>query len=137
MLKWCDTNTMSDTPRTDAAHEATLTPEYEYEGAEHVAWEFARKLERELACANNRLYEATEDLLRCRESYEKYNLLTTRPFSDTLGRELNEEPADLEWGSLRASITDNDIDKVFAKHWHDRAEYASEGLSNITSAKVT
>lgn len=93
MLKWCDTNTMSDTPRTDAAHEATLTPEYEYEGAEHVAWEFARKLERELA--------------------------------------------DLDWGSFRASITDNDIDKVFAKHWHDRAEYASEGLSNITSAKVT
>ena len=49
VLKWCDTNTMSDTPRTDAAHEATLTPEYEYEGAEHVAWEFARKLEREVA----------------------------------------------------------------------------------------
>ena len=40
---------MSDTPRTDAAHEATLTPEYEYEGAEHVAWEFARELERELS----------------------------------------------------------------------------------------
>ena len=48
MLEWCDANTMSDTPtpRTDAAHEATLTSEYE--GAEHVAWEFARKLEREL-----------------------------------------------------------------------------------------
>ena len=39
---------MSDTPRTDAARKATYTPEYEYEGAEHVAWEWAEKLEREL-----------------------------------------------------------------------------------------
>ena len=39
---------MTKTPRTDAAHDATLTPEFEYEGAEHIAWEFARKLEREL-----------------------------------------------------------------------------------------
>ena len=39
----------TDTPRTDAAREATLTPQYEHEGAEHVAWAWARKLERELA----------------------------------------------------------------------------------------
>ena len=39
---------MTMTPRTDAAREATLTPEFEYEGAEHEAWAFARKLEIEL-----------------------------------------------------------------------------------------
>ena len=39
---------MSTTPRTDAAHAKTLTPAYEYEGAEHEAWAFARKLEIEL-----------------------------------------------------------------------------------------
>ena len=41
--------TMSDTPRTDAEHAKTLTPAYEYVGAEWEAWEWARKLERELA----------------------------------------------------------------------------------------
>ena len=41
--------TMSDTPRTDAEHAKTLTPAYEYVGAECEAWEWARKLERELA----------------------------------------------------------------------------------------
>ena len=40
--------TMSDTPRTDAEHDKTLTPEYEYVGAEREAWEWARTLEREL-----------------------------------------------------------------------------------------
>jgi len=40
---------MSDTPRTDAEHAKTLTPAYEYVGAECEAWEWARKLERELA----------------------------------------------------------------------------------------
>jgi hypothetical protein len=40
---------MSDTPRTDAEHAKTLTPAYEYVGAEWEAWEWARKLERELA----------------------------------------------------------------------------------------
>lgn len=39
----------TDTPRTDAEHAKTLDPAYEYEGAEHEAWEWARKLERELA----------------------------------------------------------------------------------------
>jgi len=39
---------MSDTPRTDAEHDKTLTPEYEYVGAEREAWEWARTLEREL-----------------------------------------------------------------------------------------
>jgi hypothetical protein len=39
---------MSDTPRTDAEHAKTLTPAYEYEGAEQEAWEWARKLEEEL-----------------------------------------------------------------------------------------
>ena len=39
---------MSKTPRTDAEHAKTLTPAYEYEGAEHEAWEWARKLELEL-----------------------------------------------------------------------------------------
>ena len=37
-----------DTPRTDAEHAKTLTPAYEYEGAEQEAWEWARKLEKEL-----------------------------------------------------------------------------------------
>ena len=40
---------MSNTPRTDAEHDKTLTPAYEYVGAETEAWEFARKLEEELA----------------------------------------------------------------------------------------
>ena len=31
-----------------------------------------------------RLYEATEELDHVRESYEKYNLLSTRPFSERL-----------------------------------------------------
>jgi hypothetical protein len=39
---------MSDTPRTDAERRKTHTPEYEYEGAECEAWEWAQKLEREL-----------------------------------------------------------------------------------------
>ena len=38
----------SETPRTDARREKTLTPSYEYEGAEGEAWEWARELEREL-----------------------------------------------------------------------------------------
>ncbi|RLC69130.1 MAG: hypothetical protein DRH97_00830 [Chloroflexi bacterium] len=38
----------SPTPRTDAEHAKTLTPAYEYESAETEAWEFARKLEKEL-----------------------------------------------------------------------------------------
>lgn len=45
---------MSNTPRTDEAEKATMNPDYEYVGAEVEAWEFARKLERELA-------EMTED----------------------------------------------------------------------------
>lgn len=40
---------MSTTPRTDAEHAKTLTDAYEHEGAEWEAWEFARKLEKELA----------------------------------------------------------------------------------------
>ena len=36
------------TPRTDAEHAKTLTPAYEYVGAETEAWEWARKLEKEL-----------------------------------------------------------------------------------------
>jgi len=36
------------TPRTDAEHAKTLTPAYEYEGAEQEAWAWARKLEKEL-----------------------------------------------------------------------------------------
>ncbi len=36
------------TPRTDAEHAKTLTPAYEHEGAEGEAWEWARKLEKEL-----------------------------------------------------------------------------------------
>ena len=38
----------SPTPRTDAERAKTLIPAYEYEGAEWEAWEFARKLEKEL-----------------------------------------------------------------------------------------
>ena len=38
---------LSDTPRTDNEHVKTLTPAYEYEGAEIDAWDWARKLERE------------------------------------------------------------------------------------------
>ena len=41
--------TMSTTPRTDAEHAKTLTPAYEYVGAESEAWEWARTLEQELA----------------------------------------------------------------------------------------
>lgn len=40
---------MSDTPRTDAEYAKTLNSDYEYVGAEDEAWEWARKLERELA----------------------------------------------------------------------------------------
>ena len=40
---------MIDTPRTDAEHAKTLTPAYEYQSAETEAWEWARKLEKELA----------------------------------------------------------------------------------------
>ncbi len=39
---------MSNTPRTDAEHAKTLTPAYEYVGAEGEAWEWARTLEKEL-----------------------------------------------------------------------------------------
>lgn len=39
---------LSDTPLTDAAYDATLEPEYEDEWAEAEAWDFARQLEREL-----------------------------------------------------------------------------------------
>jgi hypothetical protein len=44
-----------ETPRTDAEHAKTLTPAYEYEGAEHEAWEWARKLERELRATRRRV----------------------------------------------------------------------------------
>lgn len=50
---------MSDTPRTDAAREATYIPKYEYVGAEAEAWEFAKKLEREI----NRLREGIAQCL--------------------------------------------------------------------------
>lgn len=40
---------MNSTPRTDAEHAKTLTPAYEYVGAESEAWEWARTLEKELA----------------------------------------------------------------------------------------
>ena len=40
---------MNSTPRTDAEHAKTLTPAYEYVGAESEAWEWARTLEQELA----------------------------------------------------------------------------------------
>ena len=73
---------MSNTPRTDAAHAKTLTPAYEYEGAEWEAWEFARKLETELASAELRIYELGEELEHVAEMYEKYNTLSTRPFSE-------------------------------------------------------
>ena len=46
-IKHGNLDNMSKTPRTDAARNATLTPEYQYEGAEDIAWEWARKLERE------------------------------------------------------------------------------------------
>ncbi len=45
---------MSETPRTDAELEKTYIPKYEYEGAETIAWEWARALEKELG-------EITED----------------------------------------------------------------------------
>jgi len=47
---------MSDTPRTDAEHAKTLNPDYEYDGAEYEAWEWARTLERELEDQQNRIY---------------------------------------------------------------------------------
>ena len=71
-----------DTPRTDAEHAKTLTPAYEYKGAEEEAWAWARKLEEELSSAGLRIYELDEELENVRESYEKYNLLSTRPFSE-------------------------------------------------------
>jgi hypothetical protein len=43
-----------DTPRTDAEHDKTLIPFYEYEGAEAGAWEWARKLEVELVAWRER-----------------------------------------------------------------------------------
>jgi len=62
---------MSNTPRTDAEHAKTQTPAYEYEGAEWEAWEFARKLEEELASAGLRIYVHDEELEPVRETYEK------------------------------------------------------------------
>jgi len=53
---------MSKTPRTDAEHAKTLTPAYEYEGAEIEAWEFARKLEKELIQALSDLHGAEMEL---------------------------------------------------------------------------
>jgi hypothetical protein len=47
---------MSNTPRTDAEHAKTLTPDYEYDGAEYEAWEWARTLEQELEDQQNRIY---------------------------------------------------------------------------------
>ena len=52
----------TETPRTDAEHAKTLTPAYEYEGAEHEAWEFARKLEIQLAMVET-LLEDTNKLV--------------------------------------------------------------------------
>jgi hypothetical protein len=65
------------TPRTDAE-----VYEEEFFGGEVVNAEFARKLEKELASAGLRIYELDEELEHVRESYEKYNLLSTRPFSE-------------------------------------------------------
>ena len=53
---------MSDTPRTDAERRKTHTPEYEYEGAEWEAWEWGKKLERELnKCAVLKLRDYTPE----------------------------------------------------------------------------
>jgi hypothetical protein len=38
----------TETPRTDAEHAKTLAPDYEWEGAEWEAWEWAKTLEKEL-----------------------------------------------------------------------------------------
>jgi hypothetical protein len=61
---------MSTTPRTDAEHAKTLTPAYEYEGAETEAWEFARKLEKELIALHELMALAAK------------HLPSTRPFSE-------------------------------------------------------
>ena len=56
---------LSETPQTDAAHDATLNSDYEYDGAEDEAWEFARELERELnelkCSTSNNWHEATDN----------------------------------------------------------------------------
>jgi len=51
---------MNDTPRTAARRAKTLTPAYEYEGAEGEAWEWARELELEVAKWKNRCLLAEE-----------------------------------------------------------------------------
>lgn len=47
-MKMSETNQTSETPRTDAAREATYKVEYQYVGAEDEAWIWAEKLEKEL-----------------------------------------------------------------------------------------
>ena len=62
------------TPRTDAERAKTLTPAYEYEGAEWEAWEWARKLEKEVEEQQSRIY-ALERLIDNMEDNPK-------PFSE-------------------------------------------------------
>jgi len=66
---------MSKTPRTDKAQEATLTPEYEYEGAESVAWEFARQLERELNEAKIKFMDQSSEVLELRKDKARMDWL--------------------------------------------------------------
>jgi len=102
---------MNKTPRTDKAHEATLTPEYEYEGAEDVAWEFARQLERELSDAKIKI-----KMLEQMERFEAMAAVKyTEPYKDTARLNWLEKQEYSEFGdrsekdgTVRLEIQDED-----------------------------
>jgi hypothetical protein len=62
------------TPRTDAERAKTLNPAYQYEGAETEAWEWARKLEKEVAYWRRRCKIVEEAFI--------VNAKKPRPFSE-------------------------------------------------------
>lgn len=86
-----DTQTSkSSTPRTDAEHAKTLTPAYEHEGAEWEAWDWAKKLEIQLAMVETLLEDTNklvlghvaENMKLKRELKEALEVPKPLPFSE-------------------------------------------------------